>query len=283
MANKFKITSFNCNGIKSKLPIITKLCETASVVFLQETWLCPNELNLLDNVHNQFNSFSLSSVNIQDNVLVGRPYGGISILWHKSYAPCSNIIQYDDDRLMGFSITLQELQYLFLNVYLPYFCADNEYDYDMYIGKLASIIDSSDAAGVVILGDFNANPNNSFYSELQQLCTSRDLIISDTSLLPPNTFTHVNNGSLSRSWLDHCVSSQSMHAATIDIRVDDSYSGSDHFPLHVSYDLKNLPQVSLLGDDNRRERINWNFRNVDLTTTFYSILWQRLDFDPRGM
>ena len=63
----------------------------------------------------------ISSVNIQDNVLVGRPYGGISILWHKSYAPCSNIIQYDDDRLMGFSITLQGLQYLFLNVYLPYF------------------------------------------------------------------------------------------------------------------------------------------------------------------
>ena len=201
-------------------------------------------------------------------------------MWHNSLSQYSNIIQYDDDRILGFSLKIQGLQYLFINVYLPYFCADNENDYDMYIGKIASIVDSSDAAGILILGDFNANPNSSFYLELEQLCSSRDLIISDTTLLPALSFTHVNNGTLSRSWLDHCVCSHSFHNLITDIRIENEYFGSDHFPLKVTFDLQNLPVVSTL-DDTRKERINWNFGNRELCITFYSILWQRLKFDPR--
>ena len=89
----------------------------------------------------------------------------------------------------------------------------------MYMGKIASIIDNSDSDGVVIMGDFNASPNNGFYSELEQLCNSKDLIISDIVMLPPDTFTHVNNGSLSKTWLDHCVCSQTLHDAITDISV----------------------------------------------------------------
>ena len=210
--------------------------------FLQETWLCPNELSLLDNVHQHFNSFSLSSVNLQEEVLVGRPYGGISILWNKSLGLNSNVIQYDDKKILGFSLTLQGLTYLFLNVYLPYYCPENETNYDMYLEKVASIIDGADAAGVVVLDDFNAHINSSFYRELIEMCSSKDLIIS-ILLLPCNTFTHVNNGSLSRSWLDHCISSQSMHNAISNILVDMEYSGLDHFPIYVTFNMSTLPRT----------------------------------------
>ena len=282
MDNTLRITSFNCNGVKHKLPIINGMCNDSSIVFLQETWLCPNELYLLDSVHNEFDCFSLSSVNIQDEVLIGRPYGGISILWKKSLTLSCNIIQYEDDRLLGLNVTLHGQQYLFLNVYLPYFCPDNENEYDMYMGKIASIIDNSDTSGVVVLGDFNASPNNSFYFELEQLCVSKDLIISDSLMLSPDTFTHVNNGTLSRSWVDHCVCSQSMHNAILNINVEGDYTGSDHFPMHVTFSLSNLPQGSGMGAD-KKARINWNFSNIDLSNVFYSILWQRLDFDPRHL
>ena len=47
----------------------------------------------------------------------------------------------------------------------------------MYMGNIASIIDNCDAAGVVVLGDFNAHPENEFYAELEQLCIQKDLII----------------------------------------------------------------------------------------------------------
>ena len=112
------------------------------------------------------------------------------------------------------------------------------------------------------------------------MCSVKDLVISDTSLLPSTTFTHVNNGTLTRSWLDHCVSSQPMHNAISNISIDDSYLGSDHFPMHVTFNLKSLPLSSSVGDS-MKEKINWNFTDINLSSIFYNILLQKLEFDPR--
>ena len=280
MVGNLNIASFNCQGVKNILPNIAELCNKSHIVFLQETWLSPYELNMLNDVHVKFNSFSISSINTHDNILIGRPYGGISILWDKAISPFSSVVQYDDDRILGLSLTFGGLKYLFLNVYLPYCCPDNFNDYDMYMGKIASIIDDSDAAGIVLLGDFNASPTNTFYCELQQLCTVKNLIISDISKLPQDTVTHIINGSLSCSWVDHCVSSQLMHNSITNIAVDDNYAGSDHFPLHVSFDFKDLPRAKVV-EDGDIDKIKWNFADDLLAVTFYSLLWQRLEFDPR--
>ena len=280
MADNLNVTSFNCQGVKNILPSIVDLCNKSHIVFLQETWLSPYELNILNDVHDKFTSFSLSSVDTSGDILVGRPYGGVSILWDKAISPFSSIVQYDDNRILGLSLAFGGLKYLFLNVYLPYCCADNLNEYDMYMGKIASIIDNSDVAGVVVLGDFNAGPTNNFYCELQQLCSVKNLIISDISRLPNDTYTHVNNGTLSRSWVDHCVSSQSMHDSITNISVDKNYVGSDHFPLHVSFNFEELPRGRMVVDG-EIDKIKWNFRDDLLGLTFYSLLWQRLNFNPR--
>ena len=119
--DNFNLISFNCQGIKNILPNIAKFCIDSHVLFLQETWLMEDELCILNDNHPDFVSFSFSSVDSGRDVLVGRPYGGISILWKKSISHLCNVIQYDDDRLLGFSLKIQGLDYLFLNVYLPYF------------------------------------------------------------------------------------------------------------------------------------------------------------------
>ena len=80
MSDSFRLVSFNCAGVKSKTPYITSLCDQADMVLLQETWLLPHETNLLDNVHADFDNFSISAVNTEESILIGRPYGGISIL-----------------------------------------------------------------------------------------------------------------------------------------------------------------------------------------------------------
>jgi len=46
----------------------------------------PNELDLLNNVHCDFYSVDLSAVDISSDVLVGHPYGGTAISYHKSLA-----------------------------------------------------------------------------------------------------------------------------------------------------------------------------------------------------
>ena len=133
MDHNFIISSFNCQGVKHKLPFIFDLCSKSHVVFLQETWLLPDELNMLNDVHANFNLFSLSSVNTEDGILVEHPYGGISILWNKSISSFCKVIQFDDNRLLGLSIVLGDLEYIFLNVYLPYHSLDNYNEYDMYM------------------------------------------------------------------------------------------------------------------------------------------------------
>ena len=124
MANisaSFSFVSFNCAGVKNKIQYIHSFCEQADIIFLQETWLMPHEINLLDNIHSDFNNYSISSVD-DGSLLVGRPYGGLSILYKKSLKVCGNIYSFDDKRLLGFEIINNNLKYLFINVYLPYFC-----------------------------------------------------------------------------------------------------------------------------------------------------------------
>ena len=200
-------------------------------------------------------------------------------MWNKSLSHCCKVVQYDDNRLLGISVTSLGLNYLILNVYLPYFTHENVNDYDMYMAKIASILDSADATEVVVLGDFNANPTNPFYEELQILCDSKDLIISDVAMLPGTTFTHLNNGTLSKSWVDHCICSHSMHEKIVHILVDENYHGSDHLPMYVHFDFER--SYDSLENNDAQDKIKWNFNDSNLCTIFYAVLWQRLNFDPQ--
>ena len=135
MANvsaSFSFVSFNCAGVKNKLPYIAVLCEQSDIIFLQETWLMPHETNALDNVHPDFNNYSISSVDA-GSVLVGRPYGGLTILYRKNLTVCGNVITFDDNRLVGFEITNENLVYLFINVYLPFYSEENTPEFMMCI------------------------------------------------------------------------------------------------------------------------------------------------------
>ena len=68
MVGNLNVSSFNCQGVKNILPNIVELCNKSHIVFLQETWLSPYELNILNDVHDRSNSFSLSSVNNSDGI-----------------------------------------------------------------------------------------------------------------------------------------------------------------------------------------------------------------------
>ena len=104
---RLRILSLNCNGVPNKLPVIWDLCQNADILLLQETWLLPADVGLLDSVHSDFSSFSLSAVDDRE-LLVGRPYGGLSFMWRKSLAPALKIVTFDDERLLGISVKSTE-------------------------------------------------------------------------------------------------------------------------------------------------------------------------------
>ena len=76
--------TFNCRSVKNCIPELQKLCDINDIVFLQEHWLLPDELHLLNNIHLDFFSYGLLAVDISQDILVGRPYGGTAILYRKN-------------------------------------------------------------------------------------------------------------------------------------------------------------------------------------------------------
>ena len=47
MMHTFSITSFNCQDVKNILLSVAEMCNKSHIVFLQKTWLTPDELSIL--------------------------------------------------------------------------------------------------------------------------------------------------------------------------------------------------------------------------------------------
>ena len=78
---------------------IYELCQASDFVFLQEHWLLPFELDFLQNLHPDFIATGRSAVDISNQLLIGRSYGGTAILFRKDLSNCVSILQTYDPRL----------------------------------------------------------------------------------------------------------------------------------------------------------------------------------------
>ena len=75
-----QISSYNCQSSKRNAGGIHKLCESSDIIFLQEHWLFPEDLPSLNNIHDDFVSFAISSVDPSSGLISGRPFGGVAVL-----------------------------------------------------------------------------------------------------------------------------------------------------------------------------------------------------------
>ena len=81
--DKLRIVSYNCRGIKSSLSVIHELCTNNDIVLLQETLLCSHNLHFINSIHSDFYAGGCTSVDSSERVIMGRPYGGLCIMWRK--------------------------------------------------------------------------------------------------------------------------------------------------------------------------------------------------------
>ena len=98
---------------------VQQLCDTHDLVLLQEHWLLPNELQLLSGIHVDFFATGSSAVDNGSDILIGRPYGGTAILYRKTLAGHISLVQTDESRLTGITISTRHGPTLILNVYMP--------------------------------------------------------------------------------------------------------------------------------------------------------------------
>ena len=235
-----KISSYNCQSSKRNTGGIQKLCDDSDVVFLQEHWLYPEDLPSLNNVHEDFISFAISSMDASSGLTIGRPFGGVGVLWRKALSSYVKPVTYDDDRIIGLEYNKDGARMLLMSVYLPC-CSHQNFDsFVYYLAKLKTIIDDFSSPYICVLGDFNADigKGTEFGNELQSFCNSSQLFVVDVMNLPPSSMTHVNDGHGTESWLDHVVCTKGFTEVINAVEIDYSILSSDHFPVSIIVDVQ---------------------------------------------
>ena len=85
-----------------------------------------DQLHILQNVHKDFNGTGVTPMDTSNNLLSGRPYGGVGVMWRKNLDHMCKVIKFDDPRLIGLEISCDDnIKINIIGVYLPYEKYDN--------------------------------------------------------------------------------------------------------------------------------------------------------------
>jgi len=108
MAGTLSITSYNLHGLFNGFSLLTLLCKNYDIVLVQEHWLPSSGLCKLSTLDRNFDCCAVSSMDAKScrGPLIGRPFGGIAILWNKKYSPVIEIVGRDTEG-RGLSVRLR--------------------------------------------------------------------------------------------------------------------------------------------------------------------------------
>lgn len=202
-------------------------------------------------------------MDIKNDLISGRPYGGLAILWSKRIGHlCKPVFFGDETRLMGLELKVGNVKYFFINVYMPYCCVENQDYFTSMLSNIDSIIASCGTSYVFIVGDFNADPTKShlFGRELSAHCSDQNLFLSDISHLH-NCYTFYSSAHDTTSWLDHVMCTINAHQLVSSCRVYYDKITSDHFPLSFNVNINcTLPTAGTRAGilDNKTSRVRWD-------------------------
>ena len=117
-----RIASYNSTGLSDlKIEYVQNFIakNNIDIMFLQETWLLPTNIQRLGLIHKDYQYCAVSGV--RDNELLrGRPYGGAAIMWHNSLTKyVTRLREIRSKRLCGVILDSGKSKLLMLNCYLP--------------------------------------------------------------------------------------------------------------------------------------------------------------------
>jgi len=108
--------TFNMHGYNQGVEYLKDLCTYGDVICIQEHWLYPGDLHLLNEIDNEFVCFSCSAMNdtVKKGVMFGRLFGGVAILVRTALAVHTKLIHKSDRFFI-----IQYFDTLIVNVYMP--------------------------------------------------------------------------------------------------------------------------------------------------------------------
>ena len=213
VSEQLSVCTFNCRSVKSSLLELWQLCGCYDIC-LQEHWLLPVELNVLSQFRSDFLSTATSAVNIDYDVLVGRPSGGTAILYKQSLSNDISILDTNELHMTALVLRTTLGPVLLVNVYMPtnYGTSECVEKYLDICAKINVLFNECDATHLLVLGDFNCEYNtpSRFCDILMLFITDNDLVCSDALRLV-NAFTYCRDDGIHMSWIDHVLCLSLIH------------------------------------------------------------------------
>ena len=118
MTCNLRIVTYNCQWFNCNIEFINQLLETCDVVYLQETLLNDILQFQLYNLNDDFIPTHVSAVR-NSNMFVGRPHGGLDILWRKTLYIQFFLVEINNYRILGLKLECLNISNYLLNVHLP--------------------------------------------------------------------------------------------------------------------------------------------------------------------
>ena len=272
-----KVASYNCRKLPKSFselhyrPDILQLFESMDIIAFQETWLAKQDLDLCNTLHHNFLSCSRAAVDYSEGILIGRPFGGVSLFYNKRLANYATPVYFSNcNWCVGVNILINTVSFTIINVYLPYECPDNEDEYIEKLSMLDNIIENINHSSYTLVGDFNANITSSSSKSAKYLfdfCERNHLTLSSNESLPGDSYTYISERWGSFSWLDHVASSADFHTCIRNINIQYDVTFNDHIPFDFIVSTASLPWLEVNNASNNNvvptDRIDW--RNISST------------------
>lgn len=278
----FRIVSYNCNSFRNNIDIIKLLLDKYDIVLLQELMLLNEDINLVKDLHPDWEAIVGVQDNFNQGIMEGRPQKGVAILWKKSFSELI-VPVYVDNSINGIKIKIKDKYIFIINVYMPF---DKKDDHSLvnYINNLSIIsqlILESNFSDILLMGDFNANYDLGRFGRILKSFLSDNYLVPADNHLPADSFTYLSSYHNTTSWLDHIVCTSSLKKSLLDIEISYDLSLYDHFPLScvlnidTNCDLHNTikapnnkyvywNKMSVSDHDSYKQSVQTCFDNLDI-------------------
>jgi hypothetical protein len=151
----FSIASYNLHGLNQGMSLLHDLCECRTdAILIQEHWQTPANISTISNFHPNYVGFGISAMDakISSGILVGRPFGGVSILINNTHKQHCTVIS-----CAARFVIIRLYDCVIVNLYLP--CLPDTIDnisQTMEVLELITMELSNIAySQLIIAGDFN--------------------------------------------------------------------------------------------------------------------------------
>ena len=229
------IGTYNVHGANEvTLSYINRVMPDFDILFVQEHWLHKSQMHLfedhIDNVH----VLGVSGMS-DEQINVGRPFGGCAIIWRDSLSCAVKPIEVRNNRLCIVRLDHDLYSMLLINTYMP---CDTSHDranltlFNDVLCEIRSVIIREDTDFVLMGGDLNTDMsriNSLHVDSLKDFCINENLNIVDSELVDYTYESKINN---SKSQIDHFIISSSLITRVI--------------KLQVKHDIENISDHSLL-------------------------------------